>query len=313
MLTFEIVAQAELQGRALSLVSAYDPLDKHGASALAICGPSPMDEAISEILRAADPINAIWPAADGTLWASAASGRVWTDAGLPLSPDPPEFETARPGLLPTALPRIAASGVKPVPTALWGSGRQGMVVITFEGSVFTWNGAAWSERWSRPGSALARVCGVGLHDFVVTADAQTVIRFIRGEPHELAAPDGETPIVAMTVGPDGKLWAGDAGGLISVLESDGFKPAYKLGGPIGGLAAFGGALFAATGRLLWQIDETNAQTIRDDVPIKLVSGGTAALRIVPDEPGQLRFIEYSRPVGKPERWRNVELPILPRT
>ena len=193
--------------------------------------------AYDSALSTNDALASIWVGESGSVWSASANGNVVTTAPVNF-PDPaaPDFvsevvDADRYQWRSTRLPDLRRQGYVPNVTAIWGLTDDFVIAVTYEGTIYMWDGSAWSQHLTENEQILTAVHGraredvyaVGAHGHVFHFDgsAWTQIPYPGDGGESVLLTDlrvsetGEATIVATS----GKILHGTRHGLEILVES----------------------------------------------------------------------------------------------
>jgi hypothetical protein len=312
MIERELMAMRALGDATVCLVSSVDPADHLNGSGSVLVVPAPGAGVMEESLAAADTLADLWVAADGTMWACSGGGRIWTTAAVApaAAADIPAHQVS--GALRwtcQTVPPLTAQGYAPSFTGIWGAGAGSMVAISFEGAVYGWNGADWSEAALLDLGPLSAVGGRSMGDFLVGADHGALIRFRGGQRVAIALEGGGrvTGIAEF----DGELWVlDDAGRLHVINDDDTSEVAVEVEAAANGLCACADALYICSAEGLWRMDGEELENCVASNLFALCFAGPRGPVFIPWESAeQLYFVEGRFPQEGEPGFTRFDLPV----
>jgi hypothetical protein len=292
------------------LISSVDPLEHLNCSGSVLLIPRPEAGPVAEILTAADPLTDLWAASDGTLWACSGNGLIWTTAEVITAPGVPIHETTSGVLRWTCqtVPVLTALKYAPDLTRIWGLGAPGMVAISFEGSVYRWNGRDWFELAALGIGPLTAVGGRSMDDFLVGAEHGVLVRFRAGEqiPITLEAGGRVTGIEAF----DGELWILDDKGRLYVINDDDIPEVLvEIETSAYGLCACEDALYISSADGLWRMNGEQIENMTTSLFSLCFTGPKGPLLLPLEGAERLYFVEGSFPVDGQSEFKRFDLPV----
>jgi hypothetical protein len=170
------------------LVSYYesDPLNVAG-QLIRFTADRESDMAVA--LGCGDPLSSVWVSPEGSIWAASAAGTVWTTSDR-VDTAASEHETAIAELRwrRQDLPPVAEKG-PPNVACLFGRSDNEIYAGTFQGVIYVWNGAAWSQMEGRASAPLLKIHG-GSDELYAVGMHSTVLRLRQGRWVSMPMPDG---------------------------------------------------------------------------------------------------------------------------
>lgn len=184
-------------------------------------------------LSTGSPLAAMWRAPSGHLWLASADGSAWTTAAVPWPQDGPSFDAAAggPTWTTTRLPPLAASGIPPNITAIWGASDTAVYFASTSGAVYRWNGSDWSQSDVGSDASLTKLDGRAADDVYAVGYRGTIAhwdgkRWARLPAPELAA--ASTIVTGIAVLESGDVFASTNRGQLLKLTGAGFIMGFEV-------------------------------------------------------------------------------------
>ncbi len=260
------------------------------------------------VLSVGDSLGALWTSPEGSVWTGSVSGNLWTTARLmfpaplsrPVSTITPEEDHQWAA---TTLPKLRAKGYPPNITCLYGFSDENVFAGTFSGSIYHWDGEAFTEMEFPGESGIIEMHGTSRNSLFAACDNRMILHF-NGKrwtpvPMPREVPDFSVISGIRAINPH-RVYACDIHGRIYRGTKDGFEVISATKEKWYGIALLENRVLLASTSGAWELTNDVPVSIRSNFSALDVCEASPALFFIEEEQ-QPRpcWYEYN-PTLKPE-------------
>lgn len=267
------------------------------------------------VMSSSDSVRHLWASPQGQLWTASDNGFIATTAPVSWPAATGTHYDAEGSSAPwtvTALPRLAADGLRANVSALWGTGDDDVFAGTYGGHIFHWDGRAWRQTHDAGAAYTVSILGFGggaPGDVYAVGQQRTLLRF-DGQawlPVPVPRPAANEAFTAVVAQDDGSVLvsaAGNAGRLLHVTAA-GATELMATPLTLVDMARLGDRLLFATGGGVAERIGQDIQTIKSTFLTSTVFAGLGRVFFIQPAQDTPSFIDHDPRVPDAPWWRST--------